>query len=510
MTENGAGPLERFRTVVVERFGLATDDGRLAEVLGQRLQTTRLGEGEYLSKLETATPGATAGRAELRALAQELSVPETSFFRCAPQFLAFRHEVLPRLLAERGEGHLLRVLSAGCAAGEEPHSLAIVLLENLPRGRRFEVHAVDMNPSALAKARSGRYTPWSLRDVSEETKRRWFTTEGRELVLARRVCEAVTLHERSLFDDDPSLWRDRAWDVVFFRNVMMYFAPSKALHVVARIERSLAGDGFLFLGHAESLRGVSDGFHLCQSNDSFYYRRRGGDPVSCDPGPPAPPALPTVFPGEAEAASVAGRARSWADSIATASNRVRALATPGAATVSPAPPPALPRPGDLTLALNLLRGERYQEALDLLDAAPQEASSVPDALLLRAVLLTHLGLFAAAEESCRELLALDDLNSGARYLLALCREAAGDGRGAAEEARAAAYLDPTFSMPRLQLGLMARRAGDLDRARRELHQALALLRQEDASRLLLYGGGFGREVLHALCRAELVASGGTP
>jgi chemotaxis protein methyltransferase CheR len=101
------------------------------------------------------------------------------------------------------------------------------------------------------------------------------------------------------------------------------------------------------------------------------------------------------------------------------------------------------------------------------------------------------------------------LNTGAHYLIALCRESAGDRRGAIEHDQTAIYLDATFAMPRLHLGLMARRAGDRETARRELKYALTLLKREDASRLLLFGGGFGRDALAALCRAELDSAGST-
>ena len=102
------------------------------------------------------------------------------------------------------------------------------------------------------------------------------------------------------------------------------------------------------------------------------------------------------------------------------------------------------------------------------------------------------------------------MNAGAHYLLALCREGAGDSSAAAERDQVATYLDPAFAMPRLHLGLLARRKGDRERAREELGQALLLLQREDASRLLLFGGGFGREALSALCRAEILACGGRP
>jgi chemotaxis protein methyltransferase CheR len=141
---------------------------------------------------------------------------------------------------------------------------------------------------------------------------------------------------------------------------------------------------------------------------------------------------------------------------------------------------------------------------------PPESTSDPDAQLLRAVLLSNAGALPEAEEVCRQLLASDELNAGARYLLALCREHVGDRLGAVEQDRTAIYLDPTFAMPRFHLGRLARRAGDLETARRELGEALALLAREESSRIVLFGGGFQREALTRLCAGELRACGEVP
>jgi chemotaxis protein methyltransferase CheR len=148
--------------------------------------------------------------------------------------------------------------------------------------------------------------------------------------------------------------------------------------------------------------------------------------------------------------------------------------------------------------------------MEHLDALPPASRSDPDVLLLRALVLTSGRDLRRAEEACRELIAADELNAGAHYVMALCREHAGDRPAAVDHDRSAAYLDPDFAMPRLHLGLMARRAGDLDGARRDLSEALRLLAREDPSRILLFGGGFSREALAALCRDELRACGGTP
>jgi chemotaxis protein methyltransferase CheR len=100
-------------------------------------------------------------------------------------------------------------------------------------------------------------------------------------------------------------------------------------------------------------------------------------------------------------------------------------------------------------------------------------------------------------------LRLDDLNAGAHYLLALCFERRGETEQAIEHDRTAVYLDAGFAMPHLHLGLMARRRRDTQAARHELGKALLLLEREDESRLLLFGGGFSRGALLALCRSEL-------
>ncbi|HMA52054.1 MAG TPA: hypothetical protein VKP60_19985, partial [Magnetospirillaceae bacterium] len=216
----------------------------------------------------------------------------------------------------------------------------------------------------------------------------------------------------------------------------------------------------------------------------------------------APQRPPPMAPATANQASPLYQS-AWSDAIRAASERVAALlpepARPGAAGAK--------QTGDLTPALDLLHRERFSEALAYLGGQLQ-AEGDPDALLLSAVLLQQSGKLAEAEQACGRLLLLDELSSGAHYVLALCREGAGDLAAAAEHDRVAAYLDPAFAMPRLHLGLLARRSGDRETARRELAQALLLLEGEGAARLLMYGGGFNREALIALARSALRESGG--
>jgi chemotaxis protein methyltransferase CheR len=501
----GVDEVELFRDILVRRLGLQFDDtkiGYLGEVLRRRLEASGGSSDGYLARLDREGP-----KQEVQALAEALTVPETYFFRNIDQFRAFAEVVLPERVAQGGARRALRVLSAGCASGEEPYTIAMLARAAAPElPCEIAIRAVDLNPEPLRRAGRGRFTSWSLRETPPEMQRRWFRAEGSDYILDENVRALVKLEQRNLIDDDPELWQPGTYDAIFCRNVLMYFSAQAAQATIARITGALVQGGYLFLGHAETLRGLSHDFHLRHTHGTFYYQRRGNGERAAAP-PPAWPAAPTPSPAPALAAALAGTG-SWVEAIHSAASRIQALAS---APASPAAAGGAAVGGwDLGRALDLLRQEQFAAALDLVRALPSGSLRDPEVLLLRAVLLSHSGQVTAAEETCRTLLALDELNAGAHYVLALCREGARDPDGAADHDQVAAYLDPAFAMPRLHLGLLARRAGDRAGARRELAQALLLLQREDASRLLLFGGGFTREALTTVCRTELLAAGGRP
>jgi chemotaxis protein methyltransferase CheR len=187
--------------------------------------------------------------------------------------------------------------------------------------------------------------------------------------------------------------------------------------------------------------------------------------------------------------------------------------------------------------LTLVRDDRFTEALALLETEPVETGRVgagpvgtgrvgtgpagtgpagtgptgtgpqPRDLLLYGTLLAHAGRLDDAEIACRRLLDVDGLCADAHHLLAVCLEGDASVDVAIAHYRLAAYLDPAFAMPRLRLGLLSRRRGDDRVAGPELDRALHLLRQERDERIVLFGGGFGRVALTALCRAERDACG---
>lgn len=511
--------VESFRELIAERLGLSFEEGKLeflGDVLRRRMEETGCQRfSAYRGRVCTIS----SKPDELGALAEELTVGETYFFRYGDQFSALAGTVFPARIVARQRERRLRILSAGCASGEEPYSLAILLQERFPELSSWDVRilAFDVSPVMVRKALRGRYGSWSLRETSEDLRVKYFRREGRDFALIDEVRVAVSFECRNLVDEDPSFWTPGEFDVILCRNVTMYLTSVATRAVTARFAKSLAPEGFLFLGHAETLRGVSHDFHLRHTHETFYYQLReayegqhatepllGRDSFSDD---------------DREPDRRLREANNWYSAIQEASERVTAIterqkAKGSVATNGPSADSLTPFATNLQVgfhrmaALDLVRREKFEEAKQFLKASASEDSRDADTQLLLAVVLANSGDLPAAEKTCDKVLRLDELNAGAHYVMALCREHARDVAAAMRHDEAASYLDSTFSMSHLHLGLMAKRSGNLEAAQTELGRALPLLEREDTSRVLLFGGGFTRDTLVELCRRELFACGG--
>jgi chemotaxis protein methyltransferase CheR len=450
--------VERLRRLLAERLGMAFDDKKdplLAEILRQRATEHGLTGRGYLDRL------ATAWTAELSTLAEALTVNETYFFRNFEQFRALADVVLPERVRRRGAGQPLELLSVGCSTGEEAYSLAIVAAERVPEACGASVVGLDVDRGALRKAMAGRYSTWSLRETPDECRERWFRPAAEGVEIDARLRGRVRFVEHNVARDDPVLFAPGAYDVVFCRNLLMYLTPDTVRAVVERVTRALAPGGYLFLGHTDSLGSRPAGLSVHHSHETFYYRREATRPVAA--------------------------------AVRVAEPPKRAAAT----TVA--------RPRHRDRALRLVQEERFGEALQVLDAIGGAEADRPDTWLVRGCVLAHLGDTGQAAELCRRLLERDALFADAHQLLADCHEGDEQHAAAQRHHRIAAQLDPGFAMPWLRLGLLARRLGDRRAAEIDLDRAVRLLRHETDERVALFGGGFGRSALIAVCRAELAA-----
>ncbi|HEY2850374.1 MAG TPA: CheR family methyltransferase, partial [Gemmatimonadaceae bacterium] len=264
--------VERFRAAVAQRLGLSFDDSKtefLSDVLRRRTAASALHADAYLLAMESQR-----AQSEISVLAQELTVGETYFFRNRDQYRALAEAAIPERIALRPRDRTLRILSAGCASGEEAYTLAMVARDTLDRSWELSVVGIDVNPAAIARATRATYGAWALRETAPLEQQRWFRATGREFLLEDSVGSSVRFEVRNLVEDDPQFWKRESLDIVFFRNVLMYFTPDQARAAITRITGALNPGGYLFLGHAETLRGLSADFSLEHTHGTFYYRRK--------------------------------------------------------------------------------------------------------------------------------------------------------------------------------------------------------------------------------------------
>lgn len=264
-----------IRDFIHDYCGIYFDDGSkylLERRLSRRLQQRQLRSFEeyyhflrYDRKREE----------ELALLVDNLTTNETYFFREGAQLKAFSEEILPELKETLADRKSLRIWSAGCSTGEEPYTIAILMLESGDWWRDWQVEIIgsDINQRVLHTARRGVYKKNSLRSTTPEMISRYFIEEGRgDYRIIDRVRELVSFSYVNLLDPfKTSLIRDL--DVIFCRNVIIYFDREAKRKVIDTFYDKLREGGYLLLGHSESLINISNAFTLRTLKNDMVYQK---------------------------------------------------------------------------------------------------------------------------------------------------------------------------------------------------------------------------------------------
>jgi len=244
---------------------------------------------------------------DVTAVVEALTTNETSWFRDSTPFSALARHVLPRLVAARGGVGRLRVWSAACSTGQEPFSIAMTLLDGLPPAMDAEIVATDLSAQVIERARAGRYTQLEVnRGMPAPMLVRHLTRAGAEWQVSDAVRAMVTFSVHNLLDAPPA----GPFDVVFLRNVLIYFDLATKRDILRRVAQVLRPDGVLVLGAAETTLGVDDGWdRVSVERGSVYQRaaRRATEPAGVVtaaaglPQPWLPPAVTTAGATRGEA-----------------------------------------------------------------------------------------------------------------------------------------------------------------------------------------------------------------
>lgn len=280
--------LEDFRLIrdfIHEKSGMFFADRKLYLLqsrLSKRMQELGIASFKdyfYTVKYDTS-------QAEFHQLMNLVTTNETYFFRNEPQLEAFRDETLPQIIAYKKQFKgikTLRIWSAGCSTGEEPYTIAMIIKDALrdDPSWHIEIIANDISESVLHNARKGEYTGQSLRYVTPDHLSRYFENNGEKYRVRAEIKSMVKFVHLNL-NDIAKIAMYKNLDIIFCRNVMIYFSSEVKKRIVKAFYQALIPGGLLIIGHSESMHGVSKSFKLKYFKGSLMYLKEGSGTVAED------------------------------------------------------------------------------------------------------------------------------------------------------------------------------------------------------------------------------------
>jgi chemotaxis protein methyltransferase CheR len=384
-------------------------------------------------------------RPQLHVVASHLTIGETYFFRERKTFDALAEHVLPELIRRRrGREQRLRLWSAACSTGEEPYSLAILVRQLLPDWQDWAVTilATDINERFLQKAAAGIYGEWSFRESLPEFKERYFTsTSNKRFAISPEIKDCVRFAHLNLAQDDLH-WPAadaHGMDIIFCRNVLIYFAASRARKLAENLHHALAEGGWLAVSPSECSQALFSRFSAVNFPGAILYRKCKVKERGVDAPQPSVPYAP---------------------------DRV----TETAGTPDPPPPPPSPPPPVAAVAQTS-------------PASSQQAHEI-GAIALQTRALANQGQHADALALSEQWIASDKIDSAAHYVHAMILQEMGERQAARDSLQRAVYLKPDFALAHFALGNHARADARTVQANRHFANALHLLRSWPPDALL--------------------------
>jgi len=219
------------------------------------------------------------GKDELKQLFIEITTNETSFWRNPPQIEAFQRIVLPEAvaLAKSKGANRLRIWSAACSSGEEPYTLAMICIEareTILRGMQAEIIATDISEKVLAQAREGVYGSYTLRNLSPAQLKQHFQAQNSDSFEVKAELKQIVSFQNFNLVDYSAYKTLNQFEVIFCRNVLIYFDEAVKAKVIKGFHEQLQPKGFLLVGHSESIHSFNVGFELMHFAKAMGYRKR--------------------------------------------------------------------------------------------------------------------------------------------------------------------------------------------------------------------------------------------
>lgn len=259
---------ELFRKVIYNESGITFSDTNRS-ILDSRLKE-RLRE-KNLESLKDYYDLIISNKEEMKLLLDSVTTNLTRFFRNQPHFDALEHYVIPHILEEKKKSgdKVVRIWSAGCSTGEEPYTIAMLLSEKLPAPYTFQVTASDLSLKSLMVGKQGFYPDSRVAGIPEDYLAKYFSKVDGGYQAKRELMDKIKFDYHNLKNDSGA----RNLDVIFCRNVLIYFDEAAQTNVVNRFYDALGPHSYLYIGHSESLFGMNTKFEFLKTEWACLYQK---------------------------------------------------------------------------------------------------------------------------------------------------------------------------------------------------------------------------------------------
>jgi chemotaxis protein methyltransferase CheR len=494
--------LALFAKFITRTMGLHFTEERLFELDQKMVAVAKEAGYADSEQYQLWLMSAPLSRDQLDTLARALTIGETYFLRDPRSYQVLEQELIPGLLAQRrGTDRSLRIWSAGCSSGEEPYTLAILLSRAIPDLANWNISlvATDINPQALERGRRGNYSQWSFRNSPPWLMDYFAKTGDGRFEIIPRIKEMVRFDHLNLADTAAAQCAGTDFlDIIFCRNVMLYFDPPQIERTIAGFHAALRDGGWLFVGPTEVDPRFTKGFTCLRFPGAFVLRKgvakqefvdaasRGG--VPCESigrlAPQVPVPLPSCeraqVPVPLSAESHPGQPGPAIDRQGSTRDGFR-----GASDPHPASPGRQPETPDVHAeALTQYQAGNYEQAADSVRRALLSGPQPAEALILGARALANIGRFSEARDFCEQAIACDRLSAPGHYLLSIILEQQGEVAAAATSLKNVLFIDHDYLLAYFALGNLSRQAGDQSGSERNFANALQLLERRDPHEVL--------------------------
>jgi chemotaxis protein methyltransferase CheR len=489
-----------LKNLIYDKSGMHLEGTRLSNfcsVLSNRMQLLGVDSANQYYNFLLFHP---EGRAEIEELLSEITINETYFFRNSLHFSALKDHILTKHIKDREDG-IIRIWSAGCSTGEEPYSIAMVVMDlvNNHKDVKIEILGTDVDKSALEKARTGLYKRRALRCTEEPYISRYFNKNTDSFEVCDRLKNIVKFEYLNLMDTNYPKPSTGKWDIIFCRNVFIYFDRKSVQRVADNFYDSLSDEGYLFIGHSETLDGISRRFYPVEIADTFIYVKDSIPALEVN-------SLVITEPTTSQ------KSKTKNNLSRTIKNEKRSEIekTRDNKTERVSKPVISIKHGQSNLeaiyekASELFENGKDDEALTeiktYIESRPQDAKGH----LLAGKIYADKGIYEHSVSAFEESIKLDPLLTEAHYLLGVIYQKLGEVEKAIDEFKKSAYIDQNCALTHFSLACLYQ-SKNMDRdALREYKNAVRILERFEEGQIVRFSGGYTVKLLTQMCEKNIV------